>query len=504
MPQNFIPCDRDQQMLMPTDMRDWLPADHLAWFVIDSVAELDLSSFYAAYRDDGWGRAAYDPAMMVALVLYAYAIGFRSAREMERRCNDDIAFRVITSNQRVDHATICRFLVRHGDRLAELFVSVLRLCAHAGMVRPGVVAIDGTKIAANASAARNLTREQLEEYARQVFDEAERINREEDELYGDKRGDEIPEHLIDRHARIEWLRQKLAEQQQTADKSNGTSKRKARTNSTDPDSVVQKTPQGYEQGYNGQLAVTQDQIIVAADLVSDNNDFGQLEPMITQAQDNLGVTDQAIGTVIADAGYFSDGNANLELGIELLVAPVATRNLDDAIKTRTEPIENDLGAGETERKIAARQAARRADVMAAYAARQVTGAEAAQALGTSRAHVKWLLWHHKKFGHLRWATVPSKPVPPNATQVMLKRFDQPGAMQTYALRARTIEPVIGQLKEARGMRRLLHRGRHACRCEWRLVATAHNLRKLWTRQRESLTASTKEFCRSLLLGPYWI
>ena len=146
MPQNFVACDREQELLLPPSLREWLPGDHLAWLVLEAVGELDLSSFYRAYRDDGHGRAALDPAMMVALLLYAYAIGVRSSRAIERRCREDVAFRVIAANQAPDHATVARFRVRHEQALAELFAQVLALCARAGLVRVGVVAVDGTKI----------------------------------------------------------------------------------------------------------------------------------------------------------------------------------------------------------------------------------------------------------------------------------------------------------------------------------------------------------------------
>ena len=135
MPQNFLPCERDQQYLMPPSLRDWLPADHLSWFVADAVAQMDLSAFYAAYRRDGWGRAAYEPAMLVALLLYAYCDGERSSRRIERRCREDIAFRVLAANQVPDHTTMCRFRQTHEAALAGLFAEVLRLCVEAGMVR---------------------------------------------------------------------------------------------------------------------------------------------------------------------------------------------------------------------------------------------------------------------------------------------------------------------------------------------------------------------------------
>jgi transposase len=204
MPQNFLTCDRDQQVLLPPDLRDWLDDDHLAWFVIDAVAELDLEPFYAAYRADGHGRAAHDPQMMVTLFAYAYAVGERSSRGIERRCREDVAFRVICANQVPDHATIARFRVRHEDALAELFGQVLGLCGKAGIVDVGVIALDGTKLAANASDGAIRTYEQI---ATEIVAEAGRIDAAEDEVHGDARGDELPEGLRSANGRRAWLRQ---------------------------------------------------------------------------------------------------------------------------------------------------------------------------------------------------------------------------------------------------------------------------------------------------------
>ncbi len=154
MTQNFLSCDREQSLLLPPNLRDWLASDHLAWFVLDVVEDLDLKPFFADYRADGWGRAAFDPAMMIALTLYAYAIGERSSRRIERRCREDIAFRVICANQVPDHATIARFRVRHESALGEVFTEVLSLCAEAGLVKVGLIALDGTKIQAKARGPR--------------------------------------------------------------------------------------------------------------------------------------------------------------------------------------------------------------------------------------------------------------------------------------------------------------------------------------------------------------
>jgi transposase len=204
MAMNFLACDREQPFLMPPDPRDWLPEDHMAWFVLASVDEMDLAAFYGSYRMDGWGRAAFEPSMMVSLLLYAYARGERSSRGIERKCVEDVAYRVIAAQQKPDHATIARFRARHEDALAELFSSVLGLCKQAGLVKVGVIAIDGTKIHANASHHSNLDYEQL---AKEILKEASEIDAAEDELYGDARGDELPEHLQTREGRRAALKQ---------------------------------------------------------------------------------------------------------------------------------------------------------------------------------------------------------------------------------------------------------------------------------------------------------
>src|SRR3954447_9595671 len=204
MGQNFIACDRDQELLLPPSLREWLPEDHLAWFVLESVAELDLGAFYSTYRSDGWGAAAHDPQMMVALLLYAYSIGVRSARGIERRCSEDVAFRVITANQVPDHATIARFRARHERAISELFSGVLALCARGGLVKVGIVAIDGTKIAAAATHHANRSYEQI---AQEIVEEAGRIDAAEDELFGEARGDELPEGLRTAGDRRKWLRE---------------------------------------------------------------------------------------------------------------------------------------------------------------------------------------------------------------------------------------------------------------------------------------------------------
>src|SRR4051794_17080031 len=202
MAQNFIEGCWEQGFLLPPDVREWLPADHLAWFVIDAAGEMDLSAFYAAYRADGHGRAAYEPSLMVALILYAFATKVRSSRAIERHCRQDVAYRVITGNLVPDHATIARFICRHDRALGDLFAEVLRLCDRAGLVRPGVVSIDGTRIAGNASPEVNYTFEQI---AREIVAEARATDEAEDEAFGEARGEELPGQLGAAGGRREFL-----------------------------------------------------------------------------------------------------------------------------------------------------------------------------------------------------------------------------------------------------------------------------------------------------------
>src|SRR3954454_21513848 len=186
MGQNFLAADREQAFLLPPDVRDWLPEAHFAWFVLDAVAQMDLGAFYGAYRQDGHGRAAFEPSMVVGLVLYAYARGIRSSRAIERACEEDGAFRVLAAHQVPDHTTIARFRQRHQDAVAGVFGEVLPLCADAGLVDAKVVAVDGTKVHANASERATCDYEQL---AREVLAEADAVDAEEDERFGDRRED---------------------------------------------------------------------------------------------------------------------------------------------------------------------------------------------------------------------------------------------------------------------------------------------------------------------------
>jgi transposase len=338
MAQNFLSCDREQDFLLPPSVREWLPAGHLAWYLLEVVARFDLDGFYGEYRADGSGRPAHDPAMMVALLLYAYAVGERSSRRIERRCVEDVAFRVIAANRAPDHTTISRFRQRHAERLAELFVQVLALCARAGMVRVGTVAVDGTKLAANAGLSANRGYAKIREEVEQILAEADAVDAAEDERFGDARGDELPEELADpvtRRERLEraqreleaehaarvaeheaMLARRAAEAERTGGKPRGRPPgagpgpepaADAKRNITDPDSRIMRSRGAPVQAYNGQAVVGEGRVILAADVTTSPNDSHQLLPMLQATRENLQAIghDETIRCVLADGGYWN-------------------------------------------------------------------------------------------------------------------------------------------------------------------------------------------------------
>jgi transposase len=285
MTYSFLRGDRDQPFLLPPDLRDWLPQGHLAWFVLDVVDQLDLAPFYLAYRDDGHGHPAYDPKLLLGVLLYAYCLGVRSSRQLERRLTEDIAFRVLAANQTPDHVTIARFRARHQHALAGFLVASLKLCAAAGMVQVGTVALDGTKLAGNAADKANRTHDQLQAEVAEILRQAAEADQREDQLFGDAQGGELPEALASKAGRLARLRQAKAQleaeaaareqayQQRVAAHAaaaaaKGTTPRTlkrrpqeipnpdASANVTDPDSRFLHTRRGTVQGYNAQAVTT--------------------------------------------------------------------------------------------------------------------------------------------------------------------------------------------------------------------------------------------------------
>src|SRR3954463_2370211 len=337
MAQNFLSCDRDQDFLLAPSVRDWLPEDHLAWFVLEVVERLDLSAIYGEYRADGSGRPAHDPSMMVALVVYAYCVGERSSRQIERRCVQDVAFRVIAANRAPDHSTIARFRQRFAGPLAGVFVQVLAMCARAGMVRVGTVAVDGTKMAANAGLIAKRTYGAIRAEVQRIFDEADQVDAAEDELFGHARGDELPRDLADprsRSARLDQIQAELeaehaareaeheqrladrAEQEAKTGKRLGGRRPKppeqaellaTRRNVTDPESRIMSHRGAFVQGYNPQAVVGEGRVSLAAKVTAEANDSHQIAPMLQAARANLKTIGHAgpIACVLADGGYWN-------------------------------------------------------------------------------------------------------------------------------------------------------------------------------------------------------
>jgi transposase len=454
MPQNFIDCDREQALLMPPNLSEWLAEDHLAYFLIDAVEVLDLEAFYASYRSDGTGAAAHDPAMMLTLLLYAYCTGTSSSRQIERKLTDDVAYRVIAANTKADHATIARFRARHQEALADLFTQVLGLCAEAGLASVGVVSVDGSKLRASASEVSIRTYGQI---AEELLGEAERVDAEEDAIHGPNRGDELPGYMGQRTGgrkkrlaaarkrleqkraeepeevpgkraeRLEQCRRKaIAEWQEEhfelrewiafreRNKARGGTPPKAielptgpdpeaRFNVTDPDAKMMKAGRDYYPAYNAQAVTNSEQVIVAAEVIT-TTDVGHLEPMVDAAERELeaaGVEENP-EVILADAGYWSNEQIdNLRAKGRLpLVSPEQT-------KAR-----------------------------------------------------------------------PRKTRQGGAYDFMRRAIDSEAGSELYRQRIGMIEPVFGQIKANRGLNRIRRRGRGAARAEWRLIAATHNLLKL--------------------------
>jgi transposase len=328
-------------LLAAPDLRDWLPQGHLAWFVLDVLDQLDLAPFYRAHRDDGHGHPAYDPKTLLGVLLYAYAIGVRSSRQIERRCTEDVAFRVLAGNQTPDHVTIARFRVRHQQALAGFLVESLRLCAAAGLARLGVVALDGTKMAANAAERANRSLDKLEAEVAEILRQAAAADQRDDLQHGDARGDELPAALASKAGRLQRLRvakaqlgaEATARQQRyqqrvarlaAAAQAKGKQPRarikprrrdeapkpEAVANTTDPDSRLVHTRRGSVQGYNAQAVTSMEQVIVAAELTQQANDLQQLGPMLDATAATLaaaGIAERP-GTLLADCGYWTIAN----------------------------------------------------------------------------------------------------------------------------------------------------------------------------------------------------
>lgn len=468
MSKRFREYQPEQMLMLPPSLEEWLPEGHLARFLSDVVGELDLGAIHQSYDEkDGRGQAAYHPLMMVKVLFYGYCIGVVASRKIEAATYENVAFRYLAANEHPDHSSLAEFRQRHLKALAALFLQVLKLCQKAGLVKLGHVALDSTKIKANASRYRNWSYErlceqekELAEQVQRILAEAEEADRADDERFGrQRRGDELPPELAQRQKRIETIRtakaalerqvreeaeqkkaeaeQRLHERQQKAaaagqpvrgklpripDPAQAKPQPEQIVNATDADSriMLDKAKKCFVQGFNAQAAVDgESQIIVAADVTPQQNDRAQLAPMLEQVQQNMGAKPEKVS---ADTDYYSPQQVqtrSLE-GIDLYVRPDAPPKINES------------------------KVARRAGPKRVKPPRSGYGPD-----GIPR------------IDHLR------------------AKLATPEGRAVYAQRREIVEPVFGQIKQCRGLRQFLMRGLEKVRAEWRLICLTHNLLKLY-------------------------
>ena len=433
----------DQAYMFPPSPRDWLPEDDLVYFIAETVATLDLAPIFAHYQRELRGQPPFHPRMMVALLLYCYATGTRSSRKIMRRCQTDVACRIIVGEDVPDFRTISDFRKIHLGRLEGLFLEVLKLCALAGLSRVGTIALDGTKIKANASRHKAMSydrmkeeEKRLEEEIARLLAEAEATDAAEDEAFGrDRRGDELPEELKRRAGRLAKIKEAkaLLEERARTEAQQEAARRQAegqeppakppaeavpepkdQINFTDPESRIMKTSnKGWDQCGNAQAVANEDQIILAADVTDQANDKRQAVPMVDQTLENLKAAgvEQPVGAAVMDAGYYSEANTKA----------LQQRDVNPHIATER-------------------------------------------------------LKHNQEI-----PPVPRGRIPKDYTaqQRMARKLRTVKGRATYAKRKGIIEPIFGQLKQVLGFRQFSLRGLAAMRGEWRLMCTVHNLLKLW-------------------------
>jgi len=439
-----------QVYLFPPSPQDWLPEDDLVYFLLDLVATLDLTPIFAHYERESRGQPPFHPRMMVALLLYCYATGTRSSRKIMRRCQTDVACRIIVGEDIPDFRTISDFRKIHLAQLETLFVEVLKLCALAGLVKVGVIALDGTKVKANASRHKAMSYDRMQEEEKRLKEEVARLLAEaeatdanEDAVHGpDRSGEELPEELARRQQRLARIQQAKAELEERARKeaAEEAARREAQgkapaatapadvlpepkdqINFTDPESRIMKTAnKGWDQCGNAQAVANQSQIIVAADVTDQTNDKRQAIPMMDQARENLDAAGvkAAIGAGLMDSGFYSESNTT----------DLQQRGIDPYVATER--------------------------------------------------------LNHKE----QIPPVPRGRIPKDLTakQRMARKLKTKRGRELYAKRKGIIEPIFGQLKEVLGFRQFSLRGLAAMRSEWRLMCTVHNILKLWRHTQAAL------------------
>ncbi|MGH6885929.1 MAG: IS1182 family transposase [Geminicoccales bacterium] len=425
MAKTYRPYVPEQDLLLPPSLRDWLPEGHLAFFVSDLIDQLDLSAIMAVYEDEERGYPPYHPVMLTKVLVYAYCVGVFSSRKIQRRLVEDVAFRVLAAGNEPDFRTISDFRKTHLPTLTGFFEQVLRVARELGARRIGRVALDGSKIKANASKHKAMSygrmrdkQRQLRDEVKQLLAQAEAADAADDAEYGsDRRGDELPAELQRRESRLKRICEaKRALEARAKDEAHATGQpaesakpgSKAQYNFTDPESRIMKGPDGFVQAYNVQVAVDELQMIVGQAVTQETNDKKQLMPMIATIEQQSGDTPAQL---LADAGYCSDVN----------LAAIADTGIDAYISTRKQK-------------------------------------------------------HGEPPG-----PCPRGPLPMTATIVdrMSRKLHTKAGAAVYAARKGIVEPVIGQIKQARGFRQFLLRGFEQVQGEWSLVCTTHNILKLY-------------------------
>lgn len=429
----FRPYQPDQDLLLPQSLREWLPEEHLAYFVSDVVDQLDLTAVYAKYGEEERGQPPYHPRMMTKLLVYGYCVGVCSSRKIQQRVKEDIGFRVLAAGNEPDFRTISDFRKIHLEALQGLFEQVLRIALETGAMKVGRVALDGTKVKANASKHKAMSyaymqekEKQLREQVKALLAQAEAADAEEDARHGkDKAGEDLPEELKLRKSRLERIRQAqkvleqrareraAAEGKSQEEVSQAKPGDKDQYNFTDPESRIMKGADGFVQAYNAQAAVEADfQLIVGQAVTQAANDKQQVVPMVEVIEEQSG---QRPEELLADNGYCSEKNmAHLE------------------------------SAAEPEQRIDA-----------------------------------FIAVDRQKHGEQQ-AGSPRGPLPKGATLVdrMRRKLQTKAGKKVYAARKGIVEPVFGQIKQARGIRQFLLRGLQKVQGEWALVCLTHNILKL--------------------------
>jgi transposase len=431
MGKGYRPYYPDEELLLPPSLRDWLPENHLAYFVSDVVDNLDLSAMDAVYGNEKRGQPPYDPLMMTKVLVYGYCVGVFSSRRIEKRLVEDIAFRILAAGNQPNFRTISDFRKIHLQTLAGLFEQVLKIALQAGAVKLGRVALDGTKMKANASKHKAMSYDRMREKDKQIraevkqlLEQAEAADTEEDALHGkDMRGDELPEELQRRESRLKKIREaKRAVEARAREKAaaeggdpgEAKPEEKDQYNFTDPESRIMKGADGFLQGYNAQAVVEPTSQLIVGQAVTDaTNDKRQLMPMLEIMEVQSG---QRPTEVLADSGYCSEKNL-------------------EQLDAEEQPDRRVAGYIATERQ---------------------------------------------KHDDYRKPT-PRGPLPEDATRVerMKRKLQTKAGKAVYAARKTIVEPVFGQIKQARGFRQFLMRGMDKVSGEWALVCLTHNILKLY-------------------------